>query len=365
MVPGHLFIDKFFNASCGQRNTTEENTGTHPMTIALVLGILGSAVTRLASCCLRGRVAQIENWKDLRDGGAKIIQKGIECAAYGQLLLFFASLDPHTVQVLHEASNMTLPGAIFLVMGMGDIAKGNYRLGSLKFCLGLSTLVLAFLHAYSVCGAGSQSQSPSVPLIADSNESTPLLANETQCAVKPIYAPATDRFLFTHADELFSKQPSPWACLGSGTSKMTFEHIGLPGLVIKKSARRGSGFRGETPQSDLIIDFFNLQRIQAIAKQFSRIVVPDTRLYTTPRGELLIIQESLEALSASWPDDPDNEARREAWQEAWAFLKETKLCDVRLEYGHNAHNLGGHFAFYDADCIGKGREARFLLDSPF
>ena len=161
-----------------------------------------------------------------------------------------------------------------------------------------------------------------------------------------------------------SKAPSGyWEKLGAGVSKMAFIHPDLPGRLIKIPASKYVQ-RGWTGDDDIRIHHANLQKIRSGAAQFDRIVLPESYLYPTSKG-LIIVEQKLDLLP--YEDVPDGPEKEEAMKQFYEFRESANLCDLNPKSKLNAGIISSlshiKVGVYDFDCtrISKEKETILLL----
>ncbi len=163
-------------------------------------------------------------------------------------------------------------------------------------------------------------------------------------------------FLETHKTEIETMYGTgqitsgKWEKLGNGISKIAVQHPELPGMIIKIPIRE-TGFRTTTTDGDLLLHYENLKQAQQIATSFNRIAIPNSYLFQTSKGKILV-EQKLEFLNSyAWKTDPHIS---KTIGQYCAFIKESQLCDVGLYRHHNArlvaHSTTPKVAIFDFDC---------------
>jgi hypothetical protein len=124
-----------------------------------------------------------------------------------------------------------------------------------------------------------------------------------------------------------------WKMVGEGSSKRVYEHPSLPGMVIKVPLSQTlPGIQAPTCEGDLKLHFQNLEAIRPIAALFPRIVLPESYLYETSRGIILVEQKFNLLNCDDILDSPDS---REARRQFVRFIKAADLYDVSLFSSQN------------------------------
>ncbi len=147
------------------------------------------------------------------------------------------------------------------------------------------------------------------------------------------------------------KRPSGnWTTLGEGVSKRTFIHPDLPGMLIK-IPRKEWGFREKTGEEDLILHYTNLEQIRRIAASFDRIALPESNLYKTSKG-LMVVEQQFDLVNyCSVTNGPD---KQEMMLQFYVFAEAADLCDLDPTSTKNAGILSqtGHLkmGIFDVDC---------------
>lgn len=168
-------------------------------------------------------------------------------------------------------------------------------------------------------------------------------------------------FLKAHQDEIAGIYQSKnclgnWTFVGTGRSKKVFEHPDLPGLVVK-FPKNLIGFRGTFGEDDLRIHHASLTQFRSVAAQFDRIYLPESYLYQTNQGVIVVEEKILFDNFTSITDGPDKTKTMNQFND---FIKAVNLCDLYPEENQNAgimyHTSPPKVAIIDADCrmeIGK------------
>ncbi len=246
---------------------------------------------------------------------AEIIKGGIQTAMGIAGTAFVYSLDSRIIVSVHQASAIALSSSFVAKLGYHDLVKGRYRPGVCKILLGIGGIASAGYYVYSTCIHQDT--------LSDIYQDT-LSADQIA-------------FLEAHKAEIEQmvqeKEPSGnWTELGTGASKKAFVHPDFPGMLIKMPVSE-VGFRGTTGEDDLRIDYANLKQIRSIAAAFDRIVLPESHLYSTSKGLMIVEQRFHFADFFTVSDSPD---KKEAMNQFYAFEKAADLCDLHPKYEHNA-----------------------------
>lgn len=142
-----------------------------------------------------------------------------------------------------------------------------------------------------------------------------------------------------------------WRNVGQGVSKIAFENQDLPGMIIKMPKYR-YGSRSLWGEYDLKLHHANIEKIRCTATRFNRIVLPESHLYSTPKG-LIVVEQKIDFESYSnVSDGPDKQA---AMDQFFAFRKAECLCDLNPKLKHNAgfisQTIPPKIGIIDLDCV--------------
>ena len=165
-------------------------------------------------------------------------------------------------------------------------------------------------------------------------------------------------FLEAHKAEIeemyeHKKPLGDWRKLGDGNSKIIIIHPELPNMLVKipKNIEKVKNY---FKTHDEII-----QKMRNITARFDRIVLPESYVYQTSKGPI-IIEKKLDLDKYNQvPDGPD---KQEAMKQFHTFAYEACLCDVEPSIDHNAGFIPAIFplkiGIFDFDC----RYKRFTYD---
>lgn len=179
--------------------------------------------------------------------------------------------------------------------------------------------------------------------------------NENYLLTQPALPIEKISFLEAHQAEITDMYQSKlaigtWKELGKGVSKKVFEHPDLPGMVIKIPVSI-AGHRGMTGEDDLRIHHSSLSQIRSIADQYDRIHLPESYLYHTESG-LILVEEKISF--ADYAYIPDGIEKVEAMNQFNAFTEAVNLCDINPEENHNAgimtNTMPPTIGIIDVDC---------------
>jgi len=262
----------------------------------------------------------------------EITQGATRSTASAAIAVFLGSLDSRMLKIGHEALTVALCGSWIAKLGFRDLAKKRYLQGSGKILLGIGGIATAAYYFFSHTGIHKKFLSL---------DSTPLSANEMD-------------FLQAHREEIewmykYREVTGNWSELGSGKSKITFEHPELPGKIIK-IPRNNWGYREGTGagEDDLKLDHVNLENLRSFAATFDRIALPQSHLFPTAKG-LAQIQEKFNFVQ--WNSVPSDTAKEETLKQFEEFATAAGLCDT----GHNGRFLSQTsppiLGLYDFDCV--------------
>jgi len=152
-----------------------------------------------------------------------------------------------------------------------------------------------------------------------------------------------------------------WKKLGKGISKIAFTHPDLPGRLIKIPASKYV-HRGWTGDDDLRIHHANLQKIRSRAALFDRIVLPESYLYPTSKG-LIIVEQKLDLLP--YEEVPNGPEKTEAMKQFYKFKEVANLCDLNPKSNLNAGIVSSlshiKVGVFDFDCTRFSKEMETIL----
>lgn len=237
----------------------------------------------------------------------EILKGGIQTIAGIGTAFVVSNLDARTLVVAHEASILALSSSCIAKQGAQDLVNGRYSRGLCKLLLSLGGIASAGYYVYSTC---IHKDSLSADQIA---------------------------FLEAHGAELEQIYENKialgkWMKLGKGVSKTAFTHPDLPGMLIK-IPNNDLGFRGKTGEDDLRMHYANFEKIRSIADSFDRIVLPQSHLYQTSKG-LMIVEQRLDfAQLYTVSNGPE---KQKAMDQFYAFRAAANLCDLDPEVNRNS-----------------------------
>lgn len=132
-----------------------------------------------------------------------------------------------------------------------------------------------------------------------------------------------------------------WKKLGNGNSKIAFTHEDFPGWLIKIPSRY---------PNKLLMHHKNLEDLKGISSKFDRISLPESYLFRTAKGEVIVEEMfNLKRIPQFTNDD-----QKEAELQFMDFKRTTGLCDLDPKRGHNAGIIAGSkptkIGIIDFDC---------------
>lgn len=142
-------------------------------------------------------------------------------------------------------------------------------------------------------------------------------------------------FLNRHKEEIekiyeSKKVSGKWQELGSGVSKIAFTHPEFPGMLIKIPGKWDFGsFIGE---DNLLIHNNNLESLRGLAARFDRIVLPESYLFSTSKG-LLLVEEKF--IFEDFDNVPEGSEKQELLAQFKAFENRSNLLDIDLSNNAN------------------------------
>jgi hypothetical protein len=296
------------------------------------LGLNSKSHSKLMKCSLGAGTVAVGMQGALRLGNgvkqksvAEIIGSGIQTAVGIAGTAFIYSLDSRMIMIAHQASVIALPSTFIVKLGFQDLANSRYPQGLCKILLGIGGVASAGYYVYSEYFHHTLS----------ADQIAFLEANEEEIEDMHKYGGPSGN----------------WDELGKGVSKKAYVHPDFPGMLIKIPRCR-VGIRGSTGEDDLRIHHRNLEQIRPIAAAFDRIVLPESHLYTTMSGKLMIVEQKLNLVrlnDVSWGPD-----RTEAEDQFNAFEEASGLCDLNLRFNPNAGMIPDTFpqkiGIIDFDC---------------
>ncbi|MEN9654864.1 MAG: hypothetical protein RL235_976 [Chlamydiota bacterium] len=305
-------------------------------TLAAVTGIIG----------VSGALQLVQG---IKQRSLSQIVKGIvrTCASVAGTALV-CSLDSRVIIVAQQACVLGLASSFIGVLGLKDVAKGQYRSGLCKMAVGITGMAAVVLCVHTA------------------NQATVLLGLPASTHPKADLPTAESRlslFLDFHRREIEAicstkTEVGAWRCLGSGISKVTFGHPGLPGWVIKTPKQNDPwhySYLNLAKHSEVI------EYVRAVADSFNRIYIPKSYELRLNTGCYAVIEEALNLRPYYVRRVEDREAKRQFD----VLVGSTGLCDVEPDrpldaveiFPHNAGVIIGSnppvIGIVDFDCIRK------------
>jgi len=297
------------------------------------LGLDSEPHSKLMKCSLGAGTVAVGMQGALRLGNgvkqksvAEIIGGGIQTAVGIAGTVFIYSLDSRMIMIAHQASVIALPSTFIVKLGFHDLANSRYPQGLCKILLGIGGIASAGYYVYSKCIHQNTLSADQIAFL-----------DVNKAEIDQMYE--------------YGMPSGNWKELGEGITKNAYEHPDFPGMLIK-IPRHPVDIRGPTSEDDLRIHHRNLEQLRPIAAAFDRIVLPESYLYSTTSGKLIIVEQKLNLVrlnDVSWGPD-----RTEAENQFYAFEKASRLCDLDPEITHNSGMIPGttpqKIGVIDFDC---------------
>lgn len=251
---------------------------------------------------------------------SKIVSGTVSALAGVATSVLASHIDSRNIAVAHQAIASGLISSFIGVHGLKEIEKGNTRSGLCKIALGIAGIAGSALYAYHSYIFFSTKPLPS------EHQLFPFLESHK-----------------SEIEEMYQtrRQVGQWEKLGQGMSKLTFTHIDSPEWVIKVPAQGNN--------ENIMKHHLNLEYSRSFADKFDRIILPESYLYSTAKGDVLV-EEILEIQPYLFKQD-----QREAFVQLNELLKITGLCDIAPAMAHNAGIVVGtippKMGIIDFDCI--------------
>ena len=153
-------------------------------------------------------------------------------------------------------------------------------------------------------------------------------------ATKSIFFEPDLSFMESHKEEIqelykTNLEVGRWRKLGNGISKIAFTHEEYPGWVVKVPQQ--SNYNVWDKENVIRIHHENLEDIREIASQFDRISLPESYLYPTENG-VVLVEEMFNLESCNINID-----QQKTIMQFEHFVEVARLCDINP---YNKHNAG-------------------------